>query len=266
MAGKGKYDAFGRLVEAATESAKRQSGKTYKRTGTNSVSQKPQPTSPKPAAPRPAPGEWYETLEYKGVSDADLKRIARGEAHMDGGKVVDGPPPKNAGNNGGQEQADIEAVFEEIAKEDAERLRKVNPNAKSTYDALETDAEKLEFLKNKRGDNGSYKAADGNLTVYELEEYNRLTKAAKEAELAKAGVNSARKESGGSLSETLDEKIRPVEKNYRMDDWRYARESDKIPPSKTGIKREMLKESSDSFKNSVKKNKSILCYTYSLKL
>ena len=49
--------------------------------------------------------------------------------------------------------------------------------------------------------------------------------------LVKAGVESARKESGGSLAKTLDEKIAPV------------RGDTKTPPSKNSITGQMLKES-----------------------
>ena len=65
-------------------------GQTYKKTGTNTVSKNPQPVPPRAADPVPAPGTESR------ISDADLKRIQRGEAHMDGGVVVDGPPPKEA--------------------------------------------------------------------------------------------------------------------------------------------------------------------------
>ena len=145
MAGKGKYGSTQTLLKYLLEEGGESAGKTYKKTGTNTVSQQPQPVPTKPPDPPPAP---------------------------------------SYGDDGFAE---------------AERLRKVNPNAKSTYDALKTDAERLAYLKDKRGDTGRYKASDGNLTVYELEEYNRLTKAAKEAELAEAGVEAARKKSGGSV-------------------------------------------------------------------
>jgi hypothetical protein len=100
-----------------------------------------------------------------------------------GVKIGDGPLPgekqQSLDFDGGGDTAKAgpEIALNTDPKIKDERLRKINPNAKPTYDALETDAEKLAYLKTKRGDDGvkGYKPADGNLVGWELREYKRLT-------------------------------------------------------------------------------------------
>ena len=45
-------------------------------------------------------------------TEEELQRISRGEAHVDGGKVVDGPPPKDAGPEEGAKAGDLDGTSE----------------------------------------------------------------------------------------------------------------------------------------------------------
>jgi hypothetical protein len=123
------------------------------------------------------------TGKFEQWLEQHLVKIDKPKTSGGGVKIGDGPLPgekqRSLDFDGGGDTAKAgpETVLNTDPKIKDERLRKINPNAKPTYDALETDAEKLAYLKTKRGDDGvnGYKPEDGNLVGWELQEYKRLT-------------------------------------------------------------------------------------------